>query len=163
MQTDMQPTRLGRLHAVMEMSTLDASLDGTRISGSFTQLVTHPSPHLLCITSFSPFVAASAMLLWAFCECALFSIAQEGCVLMQEVQRDGMDGTSQVLQWQMAMHRDEPCTTSGTSSGEGEPNVPVDPSPLLLANSAAAGHTQLLMGITAHDSTGTSMCQQVNL
>ena len=44
MHTDVQPTRLGRLHAVMEMSTLDASLDGTHISGSFTQLVTHLSP-----------------------------------------------------------------------------------------------------------------------
>lgn len=39
MQIDVQPTRLGRLHAVMEMSTLDATIDGTRVSGSFTQLV----------------------------------------------------------------------------------------------------------------------------
>ena len=69
------------------------------------------------------------------------SKTKEGCALLQEVQLDGMDGTSQVLQWQMAMHRDEPCTTSSTSSGEGEPNVPVNPSSLLLANSAAAGHT----------------------
>lgn len=71
---------------------------------------------------------------------------------MQEVQRDGIYGTSQVLQWQMAMHRDEPCTSSSTSAGEGEPNVPADPSPLLLANSAAAGHTKLFDLANGHHS-----------
>ena len=40
---------------------------------------------------------------------------------MQEVQHNGASGsTSHVMQWQMAMHRDEPCTSSSTSSGEGK-------------------------------------------
>lgn len=39
MQMDFQPSRLGQLHAVMEMSTLDAPHNGAHLSGSITQLV----------------------------------------------------------------------------------------------------------------------------
>ncbi|BDA45776.1 hypothetical protein COCOBI_07-5630 [Coccomyxa sp. Obi] len=41
MQMDLQPSRLGQLHAVMEMSTLDASHNGAHLAGSVTQLEVH--------------------------------------------------------------------------------------------------------------------------
>ena len=114
MQMDFQPSRLGQLHAVMEMSALDAPHTGAHLSGSVTQLVTNllvPPCQQANMLWLVPLLGTRRILLTR-------ARLLKGWWQLQEVHSDG---TAQMQQWHIAMQSDELHRSSCSSSGEGAP------------------------------------------